>query len=149
MNATDTAPTIERQIGEHGKLLLRLADWDAEIHGVDGDVARIWNASGGSLPSELQVDSDADGITIRQYDKGLTLVLGRRSRGVRLAIEVPRTSAVSMTSELAPNAPAPIRMATRPMTVKPKAAPNEIIRNQIPSLEILRVTGPCSFEKKK
>ena len=96
MNATDTAPTIERQIGEHGKLLLRLADWDAEIHGIDGDVARVWNASGGSLPGELQVDSDADGITIRQYDKGLTLVLGRRSRGIRLAIEVPKTAAVSI-----------------------------------------------------
>jgi hypothetical protein len=97
MNATDTAPTIERHIGEHGQLIVRLADWDAEIHGVDGDTARVWNASGGSLPGELQVDSDADGITVRQYDKtGLTLGLGRRSRGIRLAIEVPRQAAVSI-----------------------------------------------------
>jgi putative adhesin len=97
MTATDTAPTIERRIGANGRLTVRLADWDAEIHGVDGDTARVWNASGGSLPGDLQVDSDADGITVRQYDKaGLTLVLGRRSRGIRLAIEVPKQAAVSI-----------------------------------------------------
>src|SRR5262245_37966372 len=97
MNATDTAPTIERRIGEHGQLTVHLADWDAEIHGVDGDVARVWNASGGSLPGDLQVDSDGSGIEIRQYDKsGLTLVLGRRSRGIRLAIEVPKQATVAI-----------------------------------------------------
>ena len=35
------------------------------------------------------------------------------------------------------------------MTVKPNAAPNEIIKNQIPSLEIRFVTASCSLEKKK
>jgi hypothetical protein len=97
MNATDTAQHIEHRVGEHGLVTVRLADWDAEIRGVDGDTARVWNASGGSLPRELQVDSDGDGITIRQYDRsGLTVVLGRRSRNVRLAIEVPKTAAVSI-----------------------------------------------------
>ena len=99
MNATDTARTIEHRVGEHGQVSVRLADWDAEIRGIDGDTARIWNADGGDLPAELQVDRDADGILIRQYDKtGLAVVLGRRSRGVRLAIELPRTASLTIQS---------------------------------------------------
>ena len=90
MNATDTTQTIEHGVGDHGIVTVRLADWDAEIRGIDGDTARVWNANGGPLPDELQVDRTADGIAIRQYDKGLTIVLGRRSRDVRLAIEVPQ-----------------------------------------------------------
>ena len=96
MNATDTSQTIEQGIGDHGLVTVRLADWDAEIRGIDGDTARVWNANGGPLPDELQVDRTADGIAIRQYDKGLTIVLGRRSRDVRLAIEVPKSAAVSI-----------------------------------------------------
>ena len=96
MNATDTSQTIEQGIGDHGIVTVRLADWDAEIRGIDGDTARVWNANGGPLPDELQVDRTADGIAIRQYDKGLTIVLGRRSRDVRLAIEVPKSAAVSI-----------------------------------------------------
>ena len=42
-----------------------------------------------------------------------------------------------------------MRSATRPITVKPNAAPKEIMRNQIPRREIRLVIGPCSFEKKK
>ena len=96
MNATDTTQTIEHGVGDHGIVTVRLADWDAEIRGIDGDTARVWNANGGPLPDELQVDRTADGIAIRQYDKGLTIVLGRRSRDVRLAIEVPKSAAVSI-----------------------------------------------------
>jgi hypothetical protein len=96
MNATDTAQTIEHPIGDRGIVTVRLADWDAEIRGIDGDTARIWNANGGSLPQELQVERTAEGISIRQYDKGLTIVLGRHSRDVRLAIEVPKSAAVSI-----------------------------------------------------
>jgi DUF4097 and DUF4098 domain-containing protein YvlB len=96
MNATDTAQTIEHRIGDRGIVTVRLADWDAEIRGIDGDTARIWNANGGSLPQELQVERTAEGISIRQYDKGLTIVLGRHSRDVRLAIEVPKSAAVSI-----------------------------------------------------
>lgn len=96
MNATDTSQTIEHNVGDHGTVTVRLADWDAEIRGIDGDTARVRNANGGPLPDELQVDRTADGIAIRQYDKGLTIVLGRRSRDVRLAIEVPKSAAVSI-----------------------------------------------------
>ena len=62
LNATDTAQTIEHPIGDRGIVTVRLADWDAEIRGIDGDTARIWNANGGSLPQELQVERTAEGI---------------------------------------------------------------------------------------
>ena len=96
MNATEPGQTIEHGVGDHGTVTVRLADWDAEIRAIDGDTARVWNANGGPLPDELQVDRTADGVAIRQYDKGLTIVLGRRSLDVRLAIEVPKSAAVSI-----------------------------------------------------
>ena len=42
-----------------------------------------------------------------------------------------------------------MRSATRPMTVKPNAAPKETMRNQVPTRAIRRVTASCSLEKKK
>ena len=97
MNTTDTTPTIEHTIGASGVVLIRLADWDAEIRAVDGDTVRVRNADGGPLPAELQVARDADTVTIRQTDRsGLTLVLGRRSQDLRLAVEVPVNAALTI-----------------------------------------------------
>ena len=96
MTTTATSPDSSTASATDGIVTIRLADWDAEIRGIDGDTARVWNANGGPLPDELQVDRTADGIAIRQYDKGLTIVLGRRSRDVRLEIEVPKSAAVSI-----------------------------------------------------
>ncbi|MFL5769803.1 MAG: DUF4097 family beta strand repeat-containing protein [Chloroflexota bacterium] len=97
MNATDTSPAIEHQIGDTGSVTIRLSDWDVEIHAVDGDTARVRNAAGGQLPGDLEVNQVPGAITIRQLDRsGLTAMLGNRSRGVRLAIDVPAKAVTAL-----------------------------------------------------
>ena len=42
MNATDTSPAIEHQIGDTGSVMVRLSDWDIEIQAVDGDTGEVF-----------------------------------------------------------------------------------------------------------
>jgi Toastrack DUF4097 len=101
MSTTDTATPLEHRIGATGLVTVRLADWDVEVVGVDGDVARVRSADDRPLPDGLQVDPGPDSITIRQPNRfGLNIVVGERSTSPRLAIEVPvgATAAIATAS---------------------------------------------------
>ena len=97
MSPTDIAPAIEHRIGETGTLTVRVASWDVEVVAVAGDVVRIRDASGASLPDGVEVERSATSFSIRQPNRfGVDLSSGRRSNSTKLAIEVPERANVSV-----------------------------------------------------
>ena len=93
------AQEIAHAIGNHGHVAVRTASWDVEIRAIDGDVVRVLSADGGELPSDIEIQREADGITIRQPGLlgGLNFVLGR-SRDAWIAIEVPATATANVVT---------------------------------------------------
>lgn len=93
------AQVIEHAIGNHGHVAVRTASWDVELRAVDGDVVRVLSADGSDLPGDLEIQREADGITIRQPSLlgGVTFVVGR-SRDAWIAIEVPATATTNVTT---------------------------------------------------
>lgn len=93
---TTNAATLVHSIGTHGRLEVRVASWDVEIVGVDGDEVRIRNADGGSLP-RLDVERGAGSLRVAQPAHGIVISFGN-SIEVRLAIEVPSQARVAAQS---------------------------------------------------
>lgn len=93
------AQEIAHAIGNHGHVAVRTASWDVELRAIDGDIVRVLSADGGELPSDIEIQREADGITIRQPGLlgGLNFVLGR-SRDVWIAIEVPATATTNVVT---------------------------------------------------
>ena len=97
MSPADTAQTIEHPIGETGSLSVRLADWDVEVIAVDGDVARIRNAEGATLPDGLEIQRNDNGLAIRQPNRSALDVLSvRRSPATRISVEIPTRATASI-----------------------------------------------------
>ena len=94
MTTNDTsAPAIEHRIGSSGRLAVKLADWDLDVTGVDGETATVRSADGGSLPDGIEIERHGGGLTIHQPNR--IFGLGGRSN-VRLAITVPIETAATI-----------------------------------------------------
>jgi hypothetical protein len=93
---TTNAATLAHSIGTHGRLEVRVASWDVEVVGVDGDEVRIRNADGGSLPN-LDVERGAGSLRVAQPAHGIVISFGK-SIELRLAIEVPLQARVTVQS---------------------------------------------------
>jgi hypothetical protein len=90
MSMTDTSAPFEHHIGATGVVTIRLADWDVDVVGVDGETVRVGPEGGGSLPDGLQVERGSDSVTIRQPNRfGFGITVGRSPSDTRLTIEVP------------------------------------------------------------
>lgn len=98
-DSTSPAPDITHPIGTNGRVAVRMASWDVELIAVDGDVVRVRAADGGRLPSDIEIQREADGITIRQPGLlgGLNLVIGR-SNEAWIAVEVPATATTNIVT---------------------------------------------------
>ena len=96
MMTTTNAATLVHSIGTHGQLEVRVASWDVEIVGVDGDEVRIRNADGGSLP-RLDVERGAGSLRVAQPAHGIMISFGK-SIEIRLTIEVPSKARVAVQS---------------------------------------------------
>jgi hypothetical protein len=117
MNSTDTAPAVEHRIGETGSLTVRVAQLDVEIVAVGGDVARVRGADGGALPDGIEIDREAEAMTIRQQNRfGLDITIGRRASTTKLAIEVPARAAVTVQTASGDVQAASLRGAVRMRT---------------------------------
>ncbi|HET9344980.1 MAG TPA: DUF4097 family beta strand repeat-containing protein [Candidatus Limnocylindrales bacterium] len=117
MSSTGTARTIEHRIGETGSLTVRVAQLDVEVVAVSGDVVRVKGADRADVPDNIEIDRDAESLTIRQQQRfGLDIAIGRRSSTSKLAIEVPARAAVTVQTASgdvqAANLRGPVRMRT-------------------------------------
>lgn len=99
MTSQDSAQAIEHAIGNHGHVAVRTASWDVELRAVEGEVVRVYSADGSELPSDLEIQREPDGITIRQPSLlgGLTFVVGRSS-DAWITIEVPATATTNVVT---------------------------------------------------
>lgn len=96
MTTTTNATTLVHSIGTHGRLEVRVASWDLDVIGVDGDEVRIRNAEGGSLP-HLDVERGAGSLRVTQPAHGIVISFGT-SIEPRLTIEVPLQARVAVQS---------------------------------------------------
>jgi hypothetical protein len=98
-DSTLRGPDVEHSIGTNGRVAVRVASWDVELVAVDSDVVRVRAADGGDLPRDIEIQREADGITIRQPSLlgGLNLVIGR-SGDARIAVEVPATARTNVVT---------------------------------------------------
>jgi hypothetical protein len=97
MTMTDRSAPFEHRVGPTGLVTVRLANWDVEVVGVDGETVRVGLDGGGSLPNELELERGPDSVTIRQPNRlGFGLVSSRRPSETRLTIEVPAGATTSV-----------------------------------------------------
>jgi len=94
MTTNDTsAPAIEHHIGPSGRLAVKVASWDVDVTGVDGETATVRSADGGSLPNAIEIERDGDSITIRQPNRIFGFGGGSN---VHLKITVPLETAATI-----------------------------------------------------
>ena len=93
-----TPSTIEHRIGPTGRFSVKVADWDLELVSGSNDVVRVRSGDDQPLPDDLEVERGTERLAIRQpsHFPGVGFVLGARSGGRRLEIEVPAHSAVNV-----------------------------------------------------
>jgi hypothetical protein len=94
------APVIEHPIGDHGRVVVRTASWDIALVAGSDDVVRVRNADGGELPRGIEIQREAEGLSIRQPSVigGISLVIGGHSHEARLAIELPASAVTNVTT---------------------------------------------------
>jgi DUF4097 and DUF4098 domain-containing protein YvlB len=85
-------PAVAHAIGADGRLTVKVAASDVRLVPSSDDHVRVRTVDGTPLPEDYELETDADGLSIRQVNRflGLTVALGTgRGRAIGLEIEVP------------------------------------------------------------
>ncbi len=92
-SATDTRDTVVHEIGERGRIHLRVADSRIRLRGVDGGTVRVAAEAGRDLSEAFTIELRPGELSLRSREHLLGLFLGFR-RGLVLDVDVPREAAV-------------------------------------------------------
>ncbi len=98
MTAADaTVARIEHRIGARGRLTLRQPAGEIEIHGVEGDTARVRDRNERALADSFEILSAEGSLELRPLDQlGGLIGMWRRGTAPQLAVEVPHGATVSV-----------------------------------------------------
>lgn len=102
MTTAETGTSLEHQVGQRGRFILRQGSGEITVRGVEGDTIRVRSLDDTPLSEQFTVTTGADFVELNQIDRllraigGINLVVFGKRESAELEVQVPHGASVSI-----------------------------------------------------